>query len=132
MKSQLTFLSLTGLQRLTSHLYIIWYMHACSVAKSSLTGTPLTIARQAPPSMGFPRQEYWRRLPFPSLRGLPNPGIEPCIFCISCIAGRFVLLVCLGPLSFLAAVLYSRKCRSLLPTCLVTFCLSILFFIMVL
>jgi len=26
--------------------------------------------------MGFPRQEYWSRLPFPSLGDLPNPGIE--------------------------------------------------------
>ena len=36
-----------------------------------------TVARQAPPSMGFPRQEYWSGLPFPSLRDLPNPGIKP-------------------------------------------------------
>ena len=27
--------------------------------------------------MGFSRQEYWSRLPFPSLGDLPNPGIEP-------------------------------------------------------
>jgi len=27
--------------------------------------------------MAFPRQEYWSRLPFPSPRGLPNPGIKP-------------------------------------------------------
>ena len=26
--------------------------------------------------MGFPRQEYWSRLPFPSLGDLPDPGIE--------------------------------------------------------
>ena len=32
---------------------------------------------QAPPSMGFSRQEYWSGLPFPSPRNLPNPGIEP-------------------------------------------------------
>ena len=31
------------------------------------------IACQAPPSMGFPREEYWSVLPFPS----PDPGIEP-------------------------------------------------------
>ena len=29
------------------------------------------------PSMGFPRQEYWNGLPFPSPGDLPNPGIEP-------------------------------------------------------
>ena len=27
--------------------------------------------------MGFPRQEYWSKLPFPSPGHLPNPGIEP-------------------------------------------------------
>ena len=36
-----------------------------------------TAARQAPPSMGFSRQEYWSGLPFPSPGDLPNPGIEP-------------------------------------------------------
>ena len=39
--------------------------------------TPQTVARQAPLSMGFPRQEYWSGLPFPSLEDLPNPGTEP-------------------------------------------------------
>ena len=39
--------------------------------------TPWTIAYQAPPSMGFSRQEYWSGLPFPSPGNLPNPGIEP-------------------------------------------------------
>ena len=38
--------------------------------------TPWTVARQAPLSMGFPRQEYWGRLPFPSPGDLPNPRIE--------------------------------------------------------
>ena len=27
--------------------------------------------------MGFPRQEYWSGLPFPSSGDLPDPGIEP-------------------------------------------------------
>ena len=35
------------------------------------------IARQAPLSMGFSRQEYWSELPFPSPGDLPYPGIEP-------------------------------------------------------
>ena len=38
--------------------------------------TPLTVACQAPPSMGFPRQKYWIRLPFPSPGDLPDPGIK--------------------------------------------------------
>ena len=39
--------------------------------------TPWTVARQPPLSMGFPRQEYWSGLPFPSPGSLPNSGIEP-------------------------------------------------------
>ena len=35
---------------------------------SDSLATPWTVAHQAPPSMGFPEQEYWSRLPFPSLR----------------------------------------------------------------
>ena len=42
-----------------------------------LFATPWTVAHQAPLSMGFTRQEYWSRLPFPSRRNLPNPGIKP-------------------------------------------------------
>ena len=34
-------------------------------------------ACQAPPSIGFPRQEYWSGLPFPPPGDLPDPGIEP-------------------------------------------------------
>ena len=33
--------------------------------------------QQASLSMGFSRQEYWSRLPFPSPGDLPDPGIEP-------------------------------------------------------
>ena len=39
--------------------------------------TTWTIARQVLSSMGFSRKEYWSGLPFPSLKDLPNPGIEP-------------------------------------------------------
>ena len=42
-----------------------------------LFATPWTVACQAPLSMGFSRQEYWSRLPFPSPGNLSNPGIEP-------------------------------------------------------
>ena len=39
--------------------------------------TPWTAARQAPLSVGFPRQEHWSGLPFPSPGNFPDPGIEP-------------------------------------------------------
>ena len=36
----------------------------------------MSVAPQAPLFMGFPRQEYWSGLPFPSPGDLPYPGIE--------------------------------------------------------
>ena len=36
-----------------------------------------TVGHQALPSMGFPRQEYWSGLPFPSPGDIPDPGIKP-------------------------------------------------------
>ena len=48
------------------------------IAQSCLTlATPQTVARQAPLSMGFSRQEYWSGLPFSSAGDLPNSGIKP-------------------------------------------------------
>ena len=35
-----------------------------------------TVALQIPLSMGFPMQEYWSGLPFPSPGDLPDPGVE--------------------------------------------------------
>ena len=50
----------------------------CLIAKSCRTlATPWTVARQAPLPIGFPRQEYWSGLPFPSPGNLPDPGIQP-------------------------------------------------------
>ena len=47
------------------------------LSRVRLSATPWTVAYQAPPSMGFSRQEYWSGFPFPSPGDLPNPGIEP-------------------------------------------------------
>ena len=47
-----------------------------SLSHVQLFATPWTVAYQAPPSMGFSRQEYWSGLPFPS-PDLPDPAIEP-------------------------------------------------------
>ena len=38
--------------------------------------TPWTVAHQAPLSMGFPRQEYWSRVPLPSPGDLPDLGLQ--------------------------------------------------------
>ena len=48
-----------------------------SLSLVQLFAAPWTVAHQAPPSMGFSRQEYWSGLPFPSPGDLPDPGIEP-------------------------------------------------------
>ena len=42
-----------------------------------LFATLWTVAFQAPPSMGFSRQEYWSEFPFPASGDLPDQGIEP-------------------------------------------------------
>ena len=58
-------------------LYITWMYLSVSLSVVSSSATPRTVAHQAPPSMGFPRQEHWRGLPFPSPDDLPDPGTEP-------------------------------------------------------
>ena len=63
-------------------------MHAKPL-QSYLFVTLWTVARQAPLSMGFSRQEYWSGLPFPTLVDLPNPGIEPMSLMSPVLAVRF-------------------------------------------
>ena len=41
--------------------------------------TPWTVAHPAPLSMGFPRQEFWGGLPFPSPGGLTIQGLSLCL-----------------------------------------------------
>ena len=48
----------------------------CLLSCVWLFATPCTVARQAPLSTEFSRQEYWSGLPFPSSWDLPDPGIE--------------------------------------------------------
>ena len=52
--------------------------------------TPWTLAYQAPPSMGFSRQEYWSGLPFPSPGDLPDPGIVLTSLVPPILAGGFL------------------------------------------
>ena len=47
------------------------------LSRVQLFATPLTVALQAPPSMGFSRPEDWSGSPFPPPGDLPDPGIEP-------------------------------------------------------
>ena len=43
-----------------------WKVKVKSLSRVQLLETPWTAAYQAPPSMGFSRQEYWSGVPFPS------------------------------------------------------------------
>ena len=67
-KSILNFLSVLDLEytcdQLLSHVHVRLFV------------TLWTVARQAPLSIGFPRQEYCSGLPFPSPGDLPYPGIK--------------------------------------------------------
>ena len=61
-------------------------VHAWLVMSDSLWTHGLYVARQAPLSMEFFRQEYWNGLPFPTPGDLPDPGIE-LMSCVSALAG---------------------------------------------
>ena len=51
-------------------------MCACMLSSVRLFATLWTVVHQAPLSMGFSKQEYWSRLPFPTPGDLPDPGIK--------------------------------------------------------
>ena len=69
------------LQRICEYKYLLYKYKEIlifpSLSRVRLFATPWTVPYQAPPSMGFSRQEYWSGLPFPSPGDLPNPGIKP-------------------------------------------------------
>ena len=75
------------------HDLITSQRHACMLSHFScvrLFVTPMDHSQQAPPSVGFSRQEYWSGLPFPPPGDLPDLGIKPVFSYISCI-DRWVL-----------------------------------------
>ena len=63
--------------------------HTCACSVVSNSANPCTVAHQAPLSMEFSRQEYWRGLPFPSPRDLPNPEIELMSLVSPALVGEF-------------------------------------------
>ena len=50
-----------------------WKVKVKSFSPVWLCATPWTAAYQAPPSMGFSRQEYWSWVPLPSPKGMAGP-----------------------------------------------------------
>ena len=66
--------------------------NACLCAQSFDSATPWTVARQAPVSMGFFRQESWSGLPCPSPGITPTQGLSLNLFCLlPWQAGSFLL-----------------------------------------
>ena len=56
-------------------------MKVKSLSHAQLVATPWTADHQAPPPMGFSRQEYWSGMPLPSPRNLGhflNKGVSVC------------------------------------------------------
>ena len=77
-------------QGIVLHIPSVWAcMHAKLLQSCRLFATLWTIARQAPMSMGFSRQEYWSGLPSPPPGDLPNPEIKPTSLMSSAWAGGF-------------------------------------------
>ena len=65
---------------MTVYLRYTWYMcvHSQWLSHVWLFATSWTVARSLLcPWKWFPRQKYWRGLPFPFSRGSSCPGIEP-------------------------------------------------------
>jgi len=68
----------------------------CVISCVPLFATPRTVARQAPLSMGFSRQESWSGLPFPPPDELSDSGIEPGSPASPSLAGGFSITAPLG------------------------------------
>ena len=62
----------------------VWLFQLC--ATPWISGSS---AHQGPLSMGFPRQEYWSGLPFPTPGDRPHPGIKPVSLVSLALAGGF-------------------------------------------
>ena len=57
-------------------------MHAQLLQSCLSFCSPWTVALQTPLSMGFPKQEHWNELLFPSPGNLRDPGNQICVSCI--------------------------------------------------
>ena len=66
-----------------------------------LFATPWTVACQVPLFMGFPKQEYWSRLPFPTLGIFLTQGLNPCLLHLLHWQADSLLLSYLGSLKHL-------------------------------
>ena len=68
-------------------------LFVCVLSGVQLSATPWTVPHQVLLSMEFSRQEYWRRMPFPTPGDLPDPGIKLMSLALPSLAGRFFTTV---------------------------------------
>ena len=78
-----------------------------------LFATPWTVARWAPLTMGFFRQEYWSGLSFPFPGDLPYPGINPKP---PVLAGKFFITELPGKPRYMYAAAAATKSLQSCPT----------------
>ena len=80
--------------RLTREKQNFYFVHKCTCAKSIQSCptlcSPVDYAPRGSSVKGFPRQEHWSGLPFPSLGDLPDPEIEPASLAPLALAGGFL------------------------------------------
>ena len=96
----------------------------CAQSLSNVFVTLWIVACQAPLSMGFSRQEYWSRMPFPSPGDLPNTGIKPVSLVSPALAGRFFTTKPLGKSELIFVVDFFLA--AYLETCSVQFSHSVM------
>ena len=94
-----------------------------SLSRVQLLATPWTAAYQAPPSMGFSRQDYWSGLPLPSLEeisGLSHSIVFLCFFVLiteevflisPCYSLELCIFFFFPPLPF-TSLLFSAICEA--------------------
>ena len=75
-----------------------WKVKVKSLSRVRLLATPWTVAHQAPPSMGFSRQEYWSRVPLPS----------PCVCVCVCVCARSKDLTLCSPSRLFCGIYQAR------------------------
>ena len=78
-----------------------------SLSRVQPSATPWTAASQAPPSMGFSRQEYWSGVP------LPSPILQQLTLILLFFVGLFTTLCSNFPLAFSCLLSLALVCRSI-------------------
>ena len=66
------------------------HVRPCAHSVASDSAAPRAVARQAPLSMGFSRQEHWSGSPCPPPGDLPDPGMTPVSLVSAPLAGGFL------------------------------------------